>query len=464
MQGTQCHSADSIFIVPVLDQFLLYAPLHRLAALIDRVAARQLKKQLKSQDWDSEGTLGEIAQSLGGEREPTPLPRQGSFIPSFLGLLPTRGCNLGCQYCGFLTGTDGNRVMSLELAQDAVNWYMDTVDRAGVQQAEIHFFGGEPFCAEEVLDLAVHLARRRAEEMECSLTFEVATNGVFDEARARWAADNLDTVVLSLDGPPDIQNRHRPYRGGQPSFEQVARTARILSEGSSELCIRACVTDETIGRIPELAAWFCEQFHPENVCFEPLQPSPESEAAGLWPPDAWSFASQFILAARILESHGVQPVHAAADIQSRRVTFCPVGRDAAIVSPDGTISACYLLRRDWETKGLDLRLGRMEGAGAQLDDDAVASARDLNVYNKPICARCLSKYHCAGGCHVNHGARGPEGGYDRLCVQTRIIAVRNVLAAMGQDDLAGEWMGQREAAEAAIGQPSDLLLDLEASA
>jgi hypothetical protein len=31
---------------------------------------------------------------------------------------------------------------------------------------------------------------------------------------------------------------------------------------------------------------------------------------------------------------------------------------------------------------------------------------------------------------------------------------------MGQDQLVGEWMGQREAAEAAIGQPSDLLLDL----
>jgi uncharacterized protein len=354
--------------------------------------------------------------------------------------------------------------MSLELARDAVNWYMDAVALAGVEHAEVHFFGGEPFCAEEVLDLVVHLARHKAAEMGCTLSFEVATNGVFDEARARWAADNLDTIVLSLDGPPDIQDCHRPRRGGGPSFDAVSRTARVLSEGASDLCIRACVTHQTVGRVPELAAWFCEQFRPESVCFEPLQPSPESEAAGLQPPDPWDFASNFVRAAWVLESNGVKPVYAAADIRVKRVTFCPVGRDVAIVSPDGTISACYLLQRDWEAKGLDLRLGRMEGGGAQLDLDAVASVRGLNVHNKPVCTCCFCKYHCAGGCHVNHGPRGPQGGYDRLCIQTRIIALRNVLVAMGQDDLVREWIGHREAAEAAVAQPSDLLLDLGASA
>ena len=371
--------------------------------------------------------------------------------------LPTRGCNLACEYCGFLTAADAERVMSLELARDAVNWYMDTIERAGIQHAEVHFFGGEPFCAEEVLDLAVHLARLRAAEVGCTLSFEMATNGVFSEARCRWAADNLDTIVLSLDGPPDVQNRHRPHKDGQGSFEAVARTARLLSEGSSDLYIRACVTHQTVDCMPELATWFCVQFRPVGVCFEPLQPSPQSEAARLEPPEPWDFACNFIQAAWILKSHGVEPVYDAADIRAKRVSFCPVGRDVAIVSPDGIITACYLLRRDWEAKGLDLRLGRVEGGNVQLDADAVTSVRGLNVYNKPLCARCFCKWHCAGGCHVNHGPTGPQGAYDRLCVQTRIIALRNVLEAMGQNDLVREWIGDREAAERSICRPSDLL-------
>jgi len=133
----------------------------------------------------------------------------------------------------------------------------------------------------------------------------------------------------------------------------------------------------------------------------------------------------------------------------------------AIVSPDGTLSACYLLERDWEAKGLDLRLGRVEGGHVQLWAEAVASARSLNVHNKPLCARCFCKWHCAGGCHVNHTPAGTPGEYDRLCVQTRTIALWNVLKAMGQDDLAHEWLRDRAAVAGSVYRASDLLLDLE---
>jgi uncharacterized protein len=354
--------------------------------------------------------------------------------------------------------------MSLELARDAVDWYMDVVDRAGVRHAELHYFGGEPFCAEEVLDLTVYLARIRAEEVGCTLRFEVATNGVFSEARCRWAADNLDTVVLSLDGPADVHDQHRPYRDGRTSSMTVERSARILSEGAADLFLRACVTRETVDRMPEIATWFCENFRPRGVCFEPLQPTVQSGTVLLEPPDPWDFARNFIHAAWILESHGVKAVYAAADVRTRRVSFCPVGSDAAIVSPDGTISACYLLRQDWEAKGLDLCLGCIQDGRVQLRADAVASVRRLNVHNKPFCARCFCKWHCAGGCHVNHRPTSPPGTYDRLCIQTRIIALRNVLKAMGQDHLAREWIRDREAVEESVCQSSDLLLDLEGGA
>ena len=74
------------------------------------------------------------------------------------------------------------------------------------------------------------------------------------------------------------------------------------------------------------------------------------------------------------------------------------------------------------------------------------------------------KWHCAGGCHVNHTPTDPSDAYDRLCVQTRIIALRNILEAMGQDHLAREWLWDREAAERSVFQSSDLLLDLEEGA
>lgn len=454
------NSEHSIFAIRILDSFLLYAPLHNLAAIVNHTAALRLRDSLFCRTDADQEWLGEIGSILNAGSEPAPSPKQGDFAPAFLGLLPTRSCNLACQYCGFLTPNESQKVMDLKLACDAVNWYMDLVSQVGAQNAEVHYFGGEPFCAEEVLDLTVPLARLRAREAGCAIRFEVATNGTFSQERCQWAADNLDTIVLSLDGPAEIQDQYRPRKNGNSSFEAVVRNARILSEGAVDLCFRACVTSKTVDRMPEIAAWFCRDFRPSAVSFEPVQPSPQSVAVHLDPPDPWTFALNFIAAARILESHGVEPVYASSDIRTRRVSFCPVGQDVVIVSPDGAISACYLLQRDWEAKGLDLHLGYMNGSAPHLDTDAIAFARSLNVWNKPFCERCFCKWHCAGGCHVNHTPEGPPGAYDRLCIQTRIIALHNILKAMGQDDLAGDWLQDRDAMERTVYQASDVLLDV----
>lgn len=457
---------DSVFVLPVIDSYLVYAPLNDLAALVDRTAVRQIWEGLTSSRGEGSGPLGDIIASLKAARRP-PLPRQGSLKPAFLGLIPTRDCNLACQYCGFLPEGESWQVMDLELARDAVDWYLGRVAQGGEHSgngdgclAEVHFFGGEPFCATEVVDLVYHRTRLKAAELGLDVRFETATNGVFDERRGRWIADSLDDVILSLDGPADVQDRQRPRRGGQGTFDAVVRSARILSEGRAELSFRACVTADTVDRMPETAAWFCQEFRPVSVCFEPVQPTAQAAAAGLAPPDPWAFARRFVEAAEILEAFAVKAVYSAADIRSKRVSSCPIGRDVVIVSPDGTISACYLLPHEWERQGLDLVMGRFHGPSVEWDQGSVARVRDLNVWNKPFCQRCFCKWHCAGGCHVNHRLPTVPGEYDRLCIQTRAVALYNVLRAMGQNGLAAASLADGPALAAAVQQPSDRIADV----
>ena len=455
---------DSIFVVPVLEQYLLYAPLHNLAALVDGLAANRIRDSLLAPGVPEVGSLTELVGLIRSKAQPAPRPKGGAFSPAFLGLIPTRGCNLGCEYCGFLATEEPGDAMDLGLARDAIDWYLGLAGENGVQTAEIHFFGGEPFCAEEVLDFSFHFARLRASEAGRTVRFEVVTNGAFDDARCRWAADSLDSIILSLDGPAGIQNLHRPRRDGRASFDRVARSAALLSEGAAELSFRVCVTADTVEELPAIARWLCREFRPVAVGIEPLQPSAPSRAAGLQPPDPWSFAQKYCEAAWILEAHGVEPVHAAADIRARRVTFCPVAQDVPIVSPDGTIAACYLLARDWEDKGLDLRLGKLEGGSVILDEEAVASARGMNVWAKPCCSTCFCKWHCAGGCHVNHVLPDRPGSYDRLCIQTRVLALRYILKEMERDDLMVDLLQDPQSLERTILQPSDAIASVELGA
>jgi len=349
--------------------------------------------------------------------------------------------------------------MDPRLARTAIDWYLELV-AGGSATAQVHFFGGEPFCAPEVVEFAVHYARLKAAQVGCTVSFEVSTNGTLDEERCRWVADTLDSVLLSLDGPADIHDRQRARRGGQGSFEAVVRSARILSEGSAELSFRACVTAGSEERMPEIAAWFCQDFRPASVCFEPVVPTPPAEAAGLRPPDPWAFARGFVQASAVLASYGVEPVYAAADVGAIRNSFCPVARDAVIVWPGGMLSACYLAPEEWQHRGLDLELGEIRDGRVSLRDEAVHAVRRLNVWNKPFCQGCFIKWHCAGGCHVNHVLPGQAGDYGRLCIQARAIALCSLLQGMGQGNDIDALLADREVLARAVCQPTDRIEDV----
>ncbi|MBN1657742.1 MAG: radical SAM protein [Anaerolineae bacterium] len=448
---------DNIFVLPVLDQYLLYAPLQGLAVLLNAAAVRFVSNCLLTGSGEAPGRVGEVVAELSSGRGSPPQPRQGPLRPAYLGLLPTRGCNLACRYCGFVPRERRTQVMDLELARDAIDWYLDLVRERGERTAEIHFFGGEPFHAPQVVEFCVQYARTRALDVGIGVRFEVATNGVFDQSRARWLAETFDDVIVSLDGPAEIQNHYRPGRGGQETYESVVRTAEIVSDGPAALALRVCVTADTVARMPEIAAWLCEAFRPAAVCFEPVRPVPGTHS--LAPPDPWCFARRFVQAAAILEASEVKPVYATADIGTRRVSFCPVGSDVVIVSPGGTLSTCYLLRDEWEARGLDLEIGYMKGGTAHVDGDRLATTRALNVWNKPACRTCFCQWHCAGGCHVYNELPRRPGDYGRLCVQTRAIALRNILTTMEECECAAALFDSQSALMAAVSQHSDAISD-----
>lgn len=365
---------------------------------------------------------------------------------------------MGCRYCDFAAPKQTSPVMSLALARTAVDAYLNLIAASDERHANIHFFGGEPFFAADVVHFVVNYAAGRAAQAGMSVHFEATTNGLYSPTRCQWIADHFHTVVLSLDGPADIQNTQRPGINGQPLFEIVARNARILSGGSAELIIRACVTAETVAHLREIARWIAAEVSPRAVCFESLTPSALSKAAGFHPPDPWQFARHFHQAAQILAAAGIQTVLSTADTSAIRHTFCPVGQDALIVTPDGRVNACYLLAEEWQQQGLNLSLGQLTAGAEQFDLDmtAVHQIRQLPMRPKPRCAHCLCRYHCAGGCHVNHA--GGDGRYDDLCIQTRLVTITGLLAQLGLHDVIAAWHADDRLMQQTAWQPDDRLL------
>jgi uncharacterized protein len=349
--------------------------------------------------------------------------------------------------------------MTPDMAVKAVNWYADFQRQSGKMKMEVHFFGGEPFVCRETVEAAVHRSRLLADKYGLEPHLEASTNGLFEPAYAQFAGDYFQAVVLSIDGFEDSHNRHRPAGPGLGSFSAARRSAAVLARSETQLCLRCCVSQLNCGRLEETAVWFSEEFQPAYINFEPLTVNDRTRAASLEPPDPYEFAGSFCRARALAAGFGVKAVYAASDGEPWQASFCPVGRDALIVSPDGRVSGCYLPRETWRAHGLDLDLGRLSEAGEmELDPHAVFRLRRL-ARDKPGCARCFCRPVCSGGCHVHHSCQGSSAHYDHFCIQTRLITAAGLLEDLGLEEAARAFWEDRRAMEELALQPSDLLED-----
>lgn len=445
--------APAIYLLPIMEQYeLLYAPLHGITALINHQAAQHIQHALLNHvsPPNALSTLNDLLQPVCD----VPIRSGPITAPHFLGLIPTRSCNLHCRYCTFRRASFKDEEMSLELVRDSIDAYCDVLLQNAHTQAAIHFFGGEPFYARTAVQVAVEYAQWRAGMLGLDTHFEATTNGVYNEKFCLWMADHFDTVVLSLDGPPEIQNYQRPGRNDFPTFQVVDRSAKILSEGSVELIIRVCVTEQIVPRMVELAKWLSTEYLPSTVCFEPMTPTLQSKEAGLRPPNPWEFGVNFCQSAQLLEQKGVQATCSTTDISLIQTSVCPMGKDALIVAPNGNIYACYALPAEWEKIGRDVKMGKVENAQFVFDLSAIERVREWAYQKKHLCYRCFCEYHCAGGCHLT---RDSAETYKDLCIWTRIITLYKLLEKLGQGELARAWL--RTLSTETLLQPSDLLME-----
>jgi radical SAM protein with 4Fe4S-binding SPASM domain len=453
---------EELFCVRILNKYLLYAPRLGFMVLLNGAAVRAVSAGLEGAAQPA-GELAALVEMLRGEEQAKPAMRCGPLTdPMFLGLIPTRGCNLNCQYCDFAAPKQTSPRMSRETARRAIDAYLRLLHQCRRTNLEIHFFGGEPFYAWEAVFFAVEYARLQAREQGLECRFEAITNGMFDEKKARWIAEAFDTVVLSLDGFEAVQERQRPSLNGKPTYPTILRNAHILMDGGAEFALRACISEENVEQMVDFAAWVAQELRPNSLCFETLAATPLSRQAGLRAADPLRFVQNFWAAKRALASQGIETILSTDAASSLQESFCPVGKDALIVSPDGSLDACYWLREQWRERGLDLHLGEVGKLDFEFEPGAVQRAREAVGVNKLACQDCLCQYSCAGGCHVRRGVLPSERNNAEVCTQTRAVKIARLLGELGQEALAESWLQDRSEVEKVVYAASDRLAASEA--
>lgn len=134
----------------------------------------------------------------------------------------TQQCNFRCDYCVY-SGQYNNRSHSLkkmnwETARKAIDFLVQ--NSSCNETIDIGFYGGEPLLEYDFIKKCMSYAREKAEGK--NLTFSITTNGslLTYEIAERFLQDNVN-VVVSIDGPKEVQNRQRKLLNGEGSFDTV---------------------------------------------------------------------------------------------------------------------------------------------------------------------------------------------------------------------------------------------------
>jgi uncharacterized protein len=326
-----------------------------------------------------------------------------------LSLAVAQKCNLGCAYCYASQGEFGGpaKNMPLETALRSVDLLVAQA-RPGAR-LNLAFLGGEPLANRPVLRAATEHAAEAAGRRGLAITFSVTTNGTLvTEADARFFEEHGFAVTVSVDGPREVHDALRPFRGGRGSFDTVMDRVRILlaRQRRMQVSARVTVTPRNLELRDTLDELVAAGFH--SVGFSPMLSAPggngEMQAADLelMLGEMIDCGREFERRSRAGERYPfANMVNAMREIArgTHRPYPCGAGAGYLGVSADGTLSACHRF------------VGDEAGAMGSLDGgvDGTRQAEWLaerHVHRQEPCRSCWARYLCGGGCHHEVIRRG----------------------------------------------------------
>ena len=309
------------------------------------------------------------------------------WIERSLTLAVTENCNCRCSYC-FQGTARTDRNMTSRTARSLIDSYLQQLPDG--QRPVIAFYGGEPTQNMPLIEWCAEYLKSQGYDP----AFSISTNGVMSGSSLRYVLKNRFYVALSMDGPPEIQDMHRPLKTAAASSPFVQDTLRgVLKEGLP-FHVRTTITNLSVQRMPHIVDYFCNE-GVRNIHVEPVEITGACEGAHTLRPSVDSFLEGFLQAAAVARRYGAIMNVVTLRYLKRGIAghFCgPLAGYDGLYNVDGSRSLCHELLDAHELS-----------AFLSTSPCETADSHDLcfePIISNPMspCFACHLKYVCGGTC------------------------------------------------------------------
>ena len=329
-------------------------------------------------------------------------------------------CNLKCRYCFAEEGEyHGKRaLMSAEVGRQALDFLVANSGKR--RNLEVDFFGGEPLMNWDVVKELVAYGRELEQSHHKKFRFTLTTNGILlNDEIMDYLNENMDNVVLSIDGRQEVHDRMRPTPNGKGSYGLILDKFKKMAElrGQTRYYVRGTFTRENLDFAKDVLHLADEGF--QQISIEPVV-ADGRETYALRDEDLPKLEEQYEFLAREMlareeRGDGFTFFHFLMDLSQgpcivKRLSGCGSGCEDLAVHPSGDLYPCHQFVGQEE-----FRMGSVfEGVTRR---DLLDRFRGVNVYSKPGCQDCWAKFYCSGGCAANawQFAHDLHGNYELSC-------------------------------------------------
>lgn len=213
----------------------------------------------------------------------------------------TGQCNLRCKYCVYNEHYEHNREFNEEYID--FNTARKAIDYAYAHRSSknfaIGFYGGEPLLNFRVMRECIDYCINTYKAVSPVFAFTSNLTLMTKEIAEYLAQVPNMSIIVSLDGPKDIQNRNRTFANGAPTFDAVYHGLKLLCEAIKEHNSNCQLNINSVFMPP----FTKERFEQINAFFESLSFLPENSSVTATYPAPGSITTDFLLQARDQEEN-----------------------------------------------------------------------------------------------------------------------------------------------------------------
>lgn len=313
-------------------------------------------------------------------------------------------CNLACKYCFAEEGEYHGRraLMSFEVGKKALDFLV--ANSGNRVNLEVDFFGGEPLMNWDVVKQLVEYGRSIETANNKKFRFTLTTNGVLlNDEILEFANKEMANIVLSIDGRKEINDKMRPFRGGQGSYDIIVPKFKKVAESRNQTnyYVRGTFTHNNLDFAEDVLHLADLGF--EQISVEPVVAKPEDDYA-ITEEDLPILKEEYDRLAKAMierrkEGKPFNFFHFMIDLEggpcvAKRLSGCGSGTEYLAVTPWGDFYPCHQF-----VGNEDFLMGNVDDGIVR--EDIRDEFKCCNVYAKDKCKKCFAKFYCSGGCAAN---------------------------------------------------------------